>query len=171
MRSPLAYCRGGRKKILHMKDWHREEESIFSGIWPGVSNTSLLTRFISCHFNGDPEAYVPFSCWADSHFQEDPNVEICLWEWTSLYSGKSPQGEAAEVNGINNMRNKTCIDVTFIKLPAPAKQLLSVRTAVKNQSPLQRVGHCDIHSMFPKATKRTPEQVSLDHVVKTKMKL
>jgi hypothetical protein len=61
--------------------------------------------------------------------------------------------------------------VTFIELPAPAKQLFSERTAVKNQSPLQRVGHCNICSMFPKATKRTPEQVSLDHVVETKMEL
>ncbi len=170
-RSPLAYCCGGGKKILHTKDWHREEESILSGFWPGVSNTSVLTRFISCHFDGDPEANVPFSHWADSCFQEDPDVEICLWEWTSLYSGKSPQGEVAEINGIDNMCNKTCVDVTFIESPAPAKQLFSGRTAAKNQSPLQRVGHRDIRSMFPKATKRTPEQVSLDHVVETKMKL
>jgi hypothetical protein len=80
MRSPPAYCRGGGKKILHSMDWYRDEEAILSGIWPGVSDTSLLTRFISCHFDGDPEVYVPFSCWADSHFQEDPDVEICLWE-------------------------------------------------------------------------------------------
>jgi hypothetical protein len=114
MRSPPAYCCGGGKKILHLMDWHREEEAILSGIWPGVSDTSLLTHFISCHFDRDPEAYVLFSRWANSRFQEDPDVEICLWEWTSLYSGKSLQGEAAEVNGIDNMCNKTCIGVTFI---------------------------------------------------------
>ncbi len=171
MRSPPAYHRVGGKKILHSMDWCREEEAILSGIWPGVSDTSLLTHFISCHFDGDPEGYVPFSCWADSHFQEDPDVEICLWEWTSLYSGKSPQGEAAEVNGIDNMCNKTCVAVTFIESPAPAKQLFSVSSAVKNQSPCQRVGHRDIRSMFPKALKRTPEQASLDHVVETKMEL
>ncbi len=50
MRPPPAYRRGGRKKILHLMDWHREEEAILSGIWQGVSDTSLLTRFISCHF-------------------------------------------------------------------------------------------------------------------------
>jgi hypothetical protein len=69
------------------------------------------------------------------------------------------------------MCNKTCIDVTFIESPAPVKQLFSARTAVKNQSPLQRMGHCNIRSMFPKAAKQTPEQVSLDHVVETKMEL
>ncbi len=58
-RSPPAYHCSGRKKILHSMDWHREEEAILSGIWPGVSDTSLLTRFIACHFDGDPEAYVP----------------------------------------------------------------------------------------------------------------
>jgi hypothetical protein len=78
MRSPPAYCRGGGKKILYLMDWHREEEAILSGIWPGVSDTSLLTHFISCHFDGDPEVYVPFSRWANSRFQEDPDVEICL---------------------------------------------------------------------------------------------
>ncbi len=171
MRSPPAYRHGGGKKILHSMDWHREEEAILSGIWMGVSDTSLLTRFISCHFDGDPEAYVPFSCWADFRFQEDPDVKICLWEWTSLYSGKSPQGEAAEVNGIDNMCNKTCVGVTFIESPAPAKQLFSASTAVKNESPCQRVGHRDIRSMFPKASKRTPEQVSLDHVIETEMEL
>jgi hypothetical protein len=122
-------------------------------------------------FDGDPEAYVPFSCRANSRFQEDPDVEICLWEWTPLYSGKSPQGEAAEVNGIDNMCNETCVGVTFMDLPAPAKQLFSASTAVKNQSPCQRVGHRDIRSMFPKASKGTPEQVSLDHVVEAKMEL
>ncbi len=91
MCSPPANCCGGGKKILHLMDWHREEEAILSGIWPGVSNTSLHTRFISCYFDGDPEAYVSFSHWADSRFQEDPDVEICLWEWTPLYSGKSLQ--------------------------------------------------------------------------------
>ncbi len=169
MRSPPAYRRGGGKKILHSMDWHREEEAILSGIWPGVSDTSLLTHFISRHFDGDPEVNVPFSCWANSCFQEDPDVEICLWEWTSLYSGKSPQGEAAEVNFIDNVCNKTCVGVTFIKPPAQAKQLYSASTAVKNQSPCQRVVHCNIRSMFPKASKRTLEQVSLDHVIKIKM--
>jgi hypothetical protein len=136
-----------------------------------VSDTSLHTRIISCPFDVDPKAHIPFSRWAGSCFQEDPDVEICLWEWTSLYSGKSPQGEAAEVNGIDDMCNKTCVGVTFIKSPAPAKQLFSASTAVKNQSPCQRVGHRNIHSMFPKASKRTPEQVSLDHVVETKIEL
>ncbi len=171
MRSHSAYPCGGGKKVLHSMDWHREEEANLSGIWPGVSDTSLLIRFISCHFDGDPEAYIPFSRWADSCFQEDTDVKICLWEWTSLYSGKSPQGEAAEVNGIDNTCNKTCVGVTFIESPAPAKQLISASTAVKNQSPCQRVGHRDIRSMFPKVSKRTPEQVSLDHVVETKMVL
>jgi hypothetical protein len=82
--SPPAYHCGGGKKILHLMDWHREEEAILSGIWPGVSDTSLLTCFISCHFDGVPEVVVPFSRWGVSHFQEDPDVEICLWEWTSL---------------------------------------------------------------------------------------
>ncbi len=59
--SPLAYCHGGSKKILHSMLWHKEEEQILRGIWPGVSDTSLLTRFISCHFEGNPEAYVSFS--------------------------------------------------------------------------------------------------------------
>ncbi len=171
MRSPPAYRCGGGKKILHLMDWHREEEAILSGIWPGVSDTSLLNRFISCHFDGNPEAYVPFSHWADSCFLEDPDVKICLWEWTSLYSGKSLQGEVAEVNGIDNTCNKTCVGVTFIKLPAPAKQLFSASTAVKNQSPRQRLGHHNIRSMFPKASKWTPEQVSLEHVIETKMEL
>jgi hypothetical protein len=171
MRSILAYCCSAGKKILHMMDWHREEEAILSGIWPGMSDTPLLTRFISCHFDWDPEACIPFSCWANSRFQEDPDVEICLWEWTSLYSGKSPQGEGAEVNGIDNMCNKTCIGVTFIKLPAPVKQLFSASTSVKNRSPCQRVGHGNIRSMFLKASKQNPEQVSLDHVVETKMEL
>jgi hypothetical protein len=157
MCSPPAYHRSSGKKILHLMDWHRKEEAILSGIWPGVSDTSLLTHFVSCHFDGDPEAYVPFSHWADSHFQDDPDVKICLWEWTSLYSGKSPQGEAAEVNGIHNMCNKTFVGVTFIKSPAPAKQFFSASTAVKNQSPCQRVGYRNIRSMFPKASKRTPE--------------
>ncbi len=76
MHSPLAYRCGGGKKILHSMDWHREEEVILSGIWPGVSDISLLTSFISCHFDGNPEAYIPFSCWADSCFQEDPDVKI-----------------------------------------------------------------------------------------------
>ncbi len=75
------------------------------------------------------------------------------------------------MNGIDNMCNKTCIGATFIKLPAPAKQLFSASTAVKNQSPCKRVGHRNIRSMFPKASKWTPEQVSLDHVVETKMEL
>jgi hypothetical protein len=66
---------------------------------------------------------------------------------------------------------KTCIGVTFIESPAPAKQLYSASTAVKNQSPCQRVGHCNIRSMFSKASKRTPEQVFLDHVVETKKEL
>jgi hypothetical protein len=171
MRSPPAYRCGGDKKTLHLMDWHREEEAILSGIWPGVSDTSLLNRFISCHFDGDPEAYVSFSHWADSYFLEDPDVKICLWGWTSLYSGKSPQGEVAEVNGIDNRCNKTCVGGTFIKLPAPAKQLFSASTAVKNQSPCQRLGHRNICSMFPKASKWTPEQVSLENVVETKMEL
>jgi hypothetical protein len=107
-----------------------------------------------CHFEGNPEAYVLFSWWADSRLQEDPNAKICLWEWTLLYSGRTSQREAAGVNGIDNMCNKTCNDVTFIKLPAPVKQLFSASAAVKNKSHFQRVGHRNIRSMFPKATKR-----------------
>jgi hypothetical protein len=59
----------------------------------------------------------------------------------------------------------------FIKSPAPVKQLFSVSAAVKNKSHLQRVGHHEICSMLPKAMKLTPGQVSLDHVVETKIKL
>jgi hypothetical protein len=100
--SPLVYlCGSTKKKVQHTMDWHREEELILSGVWPGVSDTSLLTRFILCHFDEDPEVYVLFSWWADSRLQEDPDGKICLWEWTSLFSGKSPQGEAAEVNSIH----------------------------------------------------------------------
>jgi hypothetical protein len=66
---------------------------------------------------------------------------------------------------------KICIGVTFIESPAPAKQLFSASTAVKNQSPCQRVDHRNICSMFPKASKWNPEQVSLDHIVETKMEL
>jgi hypothetical protein len=39
----------------------QEEWDILDGIWLGVSDSSLLTRFIACHFAGDVEAYVPFS--------------------------------------------------------------------------------------------------------------
>jgi hypothetical protein len=88
-----------------------------------------------------------------------------------LYSGRSSQREAAGVDGIDNMCNKTCNDVTFIESPAPVKQLFSASAAVKNKPHLQRVGHHDIRSMFPKATKRTPEHVSLDHAIETKIKL
>jgi hypothetical protein len=95
-----------------------------------------------------------------------PPSRVRLWEWTLLFSGKSPQGEAAEVNGIDNMFNKTCVDLTFIKSPAPAKQLFSAR-----KSPLQGFGHRDTRDLFPKAMKWTPEQVSLDHVVESKIEL
>ncbi len=60
--SPLAYlCGGTKKKLQRTMDWHREEELILSGVWPGVSDTPLLTCFILCHFDEDPEAYIPFS--------------------------------------------------------------------------------------------------------------
>jgi hypothetical protein len=102
----------------------------------------------------------------DSRLQEDPDGKIRLWEWTSLFSGKSPQGEAAEINGIENMCNKICVDLTFIESPAPAKQLFSAR-----KSPLQGLGHRDIRYLFPKAMKQTPAQVSLDYVVESKIEL
>jgi hypothetical protein len=40
---------------------NQEERDILDGICPGISDSSLLTRFIACHFAGDVEAYIPFS--------------------------------------------------------------------------------------------------------------
>jgi hypothetical protein len=57
---PVMQRRGDYGALDH------EERDILDDIWPGVSDSSLLTRFISCHFAGDVEAYVPFSWWADS---------------------------------------------------------------------------------------------------------
>jgi hypothetical protein len=54
----------------------QEERDILDGIWPGVSDSSLLTCFIACHFAGDVEAYIPFSRWADSCTLADPSVAV-----------------------------------------------------------------------------------------------
>jgi hypothetical protein len=68
----------------------QEEQDILDGIWPGVSNSFLLTCFIACHFAGDVEVYVPFSWWADSCALADPDVVVCVEEWFSLHQPDSP---------------------------------------------------------------------------------
>jgi hypothetical protein len=35
----------------------KEETDILDGVWPGSHDVTLLTRFVSCHFNGDWSAY------------------------------------------------------------------------------------------------------------------
>jgi hypothetical protein len=76
----LAHIRGSRKGNGGDKTWDWEETDIVNGIWPGVLDSSLLTRFIAYHFSGNAEAYA-FSCWANSRAQEDPNVAVHVKEW------------------------------------------------------------------------------------------
>jgi hypothetical protein len=39
----------------------KEEMDILDGVWPGLHDVTLLTHFISCHFDGDWSAYAQFS--------------------------------------------------------------------------------------------------------------
>ncbi len=81
----LAHIHGGRKGNGGDKTWDQEETDIVDGTWPGVLDSSLLTHFIAYHFAGDAEAYLPFSCWANSHTHGDPNVTVCIEEWLFLH--------------------------------------------------------------------------------------
>jgi hypothetical protein len=42
-------------------DW--EECAILDSMWLGSSNPALLSTFVSCHFHGDWQAYLPFGLW------------------------------------------------------------------------------------------------------------
>jgi hypothetical protein len=55
---------------------------------------------------------MPFSCWADSWAQEDPDVAVYIEEWLSLHQTATPrlvgQGFLMTVDGVDpNMCNKT----------------------------------------------------------------
>jgi hypothetical protein len=42
-----SHIHGGRKGKSGNKIWAREENNIINGIWPGVLDSSFLTRFIA----------------------------------------------------------------------------------------------------------------------------
>jgi hypothetical protein len=53
----------------------RDEVSLLDRIWLG---STLLTRFVACHFAGDWNRYLPFAHWADSQLLEYPSSSIQL---------------------------------------------------------------------------------------------
>jgi hypothetical protein len=54
----------------------KEETDILDGVWPGLHDVTLLTRFVSCHFDGDWLAYSRFLHWADVRSLDWPGAEI-----------------------------------------------------------------------------------------------
>ncbi len=44
----------------------KEETDILDGVWPGLHDVTLLTHFVSCHFDGDWSLYSRFLHWADA---------------------------------------------------------------------------------------------------------
>ena len=54
----------------------KEETDILNGVWPGLHDVTLLTRFVSCHFDGDWLAYSQFLHWADARLLDQPGAEI-----------------------------------------------------------------------------------------------
>jgi hypothetical protein len=135
---------------------NQEEWIILDGIWLGVSDSSLLTCFIACHFAGDLEAYVPFSQWVDSRALADPDVAVCVEEWFSLHQPDSschkvmdPAG--SKIGGVDNMCNKTCNDLISAKSPATARDLFPAgRTPPSRHIRGSSSGYHDLRTIFPR---------------------
>ncbi len=155
----------------------QEERDILDGIWPGVSDSSLLTCFTACHFADDVEAYVPFSWWADSCALADPDVAVCVEEWFSLHQPDSPCHEVMdpagrEIGGVDNMCNKTCYDLISAESPAAARDLFPAgRTPPSRHVQGSNSGYRDLCTIFPPSLKRTPAQVAVNHVEESEIAL
>ncbi len=158
----------------------KEETDILDGVWPGSHDVTLLTCFVSCHFDGDWSAYSQFLHWVNARSLDRPGAEIQLDEWLLL---KSSEAEDSEESGgelerhrgkgvvYNQLCNKTVLAAKPLLLSLGAGSPPTGRPTDRIPSGRMAPGQPDIPSMFQAIWTCTPIKLATEKVTEADIAL